>query len=47
MDLLAMVIGAMGMKAGAYLQPLIHRIFARGDEPHTRVGGEDSRTEEP
>lgn len=46
-DLLAMVIGAMGMKAGAYLQPLIHRIFAREDEPHTTVGGENSRTEEP
>ena len=44
---LAMVIGIMGMKAGAYLQPLIHRIFAREDEPHTTVGGENSRTEEP
>lgn len=31
-DLLAAVIGAMGMKAGAYLQPLIHRIFGyKGD----------------
>ncbi|MDD3251561.1 MAG: hypothetical protein PHV18_03275 [Lachnospiraceae bacterium] len=25
-DLLAMVIGAMGMKMGAYLQPLIHKV---------------------
>lgn len=27
-DLLAMVIGAMGMKAGAYLQPLVHKAFS-------------------
>lgn len=46
-DLLAMVIGAMGMKAGAYLQPLIHRTLTRGDEPHMTAGGEDSGTEEP
>ncbi len=31
-NLLAAVIGAMGMKAGAYLQPLIHRISG-GKEP--------------
>lgn len=36
-DLLAAVIGAMGMKAGAYLQPLVHRISGRGDdEPEKR-----------
>ena len=45
-DLLAMVIGAMGMKAGAYLQPLIHKIIAREEEPHIAAGGEDSKTEE-
>lgn len=31
-DCLASVIGAMGMKAGAYLQPLIHKVFGRGSE---------------
>lgn len=30
-DMLAMVIGSMGMKAGAYLQPLIRKIFG-GEE---------------
>lgn len=30
-DLLAAVVGAMGMKAGAYLQPLVHRLAGRGD----------------
>ena len=46
-DLLAMVIGAMGMKAGAYLQPLIHKIIAREEEPYTAADGEDSGTEKP
>lgn len=46
-DLLAMVVGAMGMKAGAYLQPLIHRILAREEDPYTAAGGEDSKTEIP
>ncbi len=31
-DLLAAVIGAMGMKAGAYLQPLIHRSSSYKEE---------------
>lgn len=31
-DLLAAVIGAMGMKAGAYLQPLVHKVSSRGEE---------------
>lgn len=31
-DLLAAVIGAMGMKAGAYLQPLVHKVSGRGEE---------------
>lgn len=30
-DLLAAVIGAMGMKAGAYLQPLVHKAFGRAE----------------
>ncbi len=35
-DLLAAVIGSMGMKAGAYLQPLVHRVFGRkGAGPET------------
>ena len=29
-DPLAMVVGAMGLKAGAYLQPLVHRAFGGG-----------------
>lgn len=31
-DLLAAVIGAMGMKAGAYLQPLVHKVSSREEE---------------
>lgn len=30
-DLMAAVIGAMGMKAGAYMQPLVHRFFGRAE----------------
>ena len=44
---LAMVIGIMGMKAGAYLQPLIHKILSKEDEPQDYAGGEDSGTEAP
>ena len=44
---LAMVIGIMGMKAGAYLQPLIHKILSKEDEPQAYAGGEDSGTEAP
>ena len=36
-DPLAMVVGAMGLKAGAYLQPLVHRAFGGGGGPR-RVG---------
>lgn len=32
-DLLATVVGAMGMKAGAYLQPLIRKISGYKEEP--------------
>lgn len=31
-DMLAAVIGAMGMKAGAYLQPVVHKVSSRGEE---------------
>lgn len=34
-DPLAVVIGAMGLKAGAYLQPLLHRISGAREEPYT------------
>ena len=44
---LAMVIGIMGMKAGAYLQPLIHKILSKEDEPQAYAGGGDSGTEAP
>lgn len=37
-NLLAMVIGAMGMKAGAYLQPLIHKMSGREDPPEQDSG---------
>lgn len=33
-DLLATVIGAMGMKAGAYLQPLVRRLSGYQEEPY-------------
>ena len=32
-DLLAAVLGAMGMKAGAYLQPLVRKISGYQEEP--------------
>ena len=46
-DLLAVVTGIMGMKAGAYLQPLIHKTLSKEDEPQIHGGGEDSGTEAP
>lgn len=46
-DLLAAVIGAMGMKAGAYLQPLVRRVSGwKDEEPKTTAdGSEDSDPE--
>ena len=44
---LAMVIGIMGGFAVAYLQPLIHKILSKEDEPQAYAGGEDSGTEAP
>ncbi|WP_373244054.1 hypothetical protein [Lacrimispora indolis] len=45
-DLLAAVIGAMGMKAGAYLQPLVHRISA-GKEPEASAQADTSDNDRP
>lgn len=45
-DLLAAVIGAMGMKAGAYLQPLIHRISG-GKDPEPSVQAESTEQDRP
>ena len=39
-NLLAAVIGAMGMKAGAYLQPLVHKISSRGAEQEAPASDE-------
>lgn len=33
-DLLATVVGAMGMKAGAYLQPLVRKLSGYREEPY-------------
>ena len=46
-DLLAMVSRSHGHESGRIPAAADSQDFARGDEPHTRVGGEDSRTEEP
>ena len=45
-DLLAAVIGAMGMKAGAYLQPLVHRISG-GKEPEASAQADTSDNDRP
>ena len=44
--MLAAVIGAMGMKAGAYLQPLVHRISA-GKEPEASAQADTSDNDRP
>lgn len=44
-DILAAVIGAMGMKAGAYLQPMVHKISCRGEEPTEPVLPEPEHTD--
>ena len=46
-DLLAVVIGIMGMKAGAYLQPLIHKILSKEEEMQAGAGKEEDGTELP
>ena len=45
-DLLAAVIGTMGMKAGAYLQPLVHRISG-GKEPGASAQADASDNDRP
>lgn len=44
-DLLAAVIGAMGMKAGAYLQPLVHRFFGRAEPSAERELSKETPTD--
>ena len=46
-DLLAVVIGIMGMKAGAYLQPLIHKMFTKEEEMQAGASKEEDGTELP
>ncbi len=46
-DLLAVVIGIMGMKAGAYLQPLIHKVFTKEEKTQAEAGKEKEGTELP
>lgn len=44
-NLLAMVIGAMGMKAGAYLQPLIHKMSGQKDSLDQNPGSGQEQEE--
>ena len=44
--LLAAVIGALGMKAGAYLQPLVHRISG-GKDPEASAQADTSDNDRP
>jgi hypothetical protein len=46
-DLLATVIGTMGLKPAAFLQPIIHKVSGAKDEPYTEaeVKEEESGTE--
>lgn len=44
-DLLAAVIGAMGMKAGAYLQPLVQRVSGRKDEAPGQIADESESSD--
>lgn len=55
-DAVAMIIGALGLKAGALLQPVIHRTFFPGDwkegegsimEERRTVYGNDENSDEP
>ncbi len=45
-NLLATVIGTMGMKAGAYLQPLVHRISG-GKEPEVSAQADTTEDDRP
>lgn len=44
-DMLAAVIGAMGMKAGAYLQPVVHKVFSRDEETEAPDQPEQENTD--
>lgn len=45
-DLLATVVGAMGMKAGAYLQPLVRKVSGYQEEPYQNEGKSDESPEQ-
>ena len=45
-NLLAVVIGAMGMKAGAYMQPLIHKVFGQEDRSGQNFGSAPEQEQE-
>ena len=42
-DAVAMVIGALGLKAGALLQPVVHRTFFREEEQRPEKGTTEER----
>ena len=42
-DAVAMIIGALGLKAGAFLQPAVHRTFFRGKEQRPEEGTTEER----
>ena len=42
-DAVAMVIGALGLKAGAFLQPVVHRTFFREEEQRPEKGTTEER----
>lgn len=42
-DAVAMIIGALGLKAGALLQPTVHRTFFRGNEQKPEEGTIEER----
>lgn len=42
-DAVAMIIGALGLKAGALLQPVVHRTFFRGKEQRPEEGTTEER----
>ncbi len=53
-DAVAMIIGALGLKAGALLQPIVHKAFSPGSEGRKRimeerrtVYGDDENSDEP
>lgn len=43
-DMVAMIIGVLGLKAGAYLQPIIHKAFNRNHSEESACKIEERRT---